>query len=401
MERGKARLSRRFSLCAVMQAITNCGSISRASLARQTGLSKQTISAIVQQLVEDGWVTRTGRTKGPVGRSASTYEVVPGAAHIASVDLGGTKVRVSIANLACSIVAERKEATDPRGGVAVVEQIARMCRAAASDGGGISPRLAVIGVPGVPDQSTGMIKSSPNVAGLDKIDMAAELEARLGLAVIVENDINLAVLGEQWVGHGADVDDMALVYVGTGIGAGLVINGSLVRGSSGAAGELGYLPLGADPFDPASQDTGALECHTATHGISSRYRALTGKDLTVPDIFGRAGSGEKDAAQVLDDTAQTLAQALASICAVTDPAVVVMGGSIGQRAELVDMTSAHLRKCFPRPVEVIPSDLGTRAPLVGGVLVALTRLHSMLFAEDLAGVEITLPQPRLQAAGGS
>ena len=118
------RISRKFSQRAVMEAIVQSGPISRASIAKQTGLSKQTISEIVRQLELDGWVQETGRTSGHVGRTAVTYELMPDAAYIAAVDLGGTKMRVAIADLACQVFAEEVAPTDQRGGQFVVDQIA-------------------------------------------------------------------------------------------------------------------------------------------------------------------------------------------------------------------------------------------------------------------------------------
>ena len=129
------RISRQFSQRAVMEAIVQNGPISRASIAKQTGLSKQTISEIVRQLEIDGWVQETGRTSGHIGRSAVTYELIPDAAYIAAVDLGGTKVRVAIADLACQVFAEEVAPTDKRGGRCVVEQIAALCWQAADRNG--------------------------------------------------------------------------------------------------------------------------------------------------------------------------------------------------------------------------------------------------------------------------
>lgn len=110
-----------------MEVIVQGGSVSRASIAKQTGLSKQTISEIVRQLEEEGWVQETGRTSGHVGRTAVTYELVPSAAYIVAVDLGGTKVRVAICDLSSHVFAEETEPTHPAGGQAIVAQIAALC----------------------------------------------------------------------------------------------------------------------------------------------------------------------------------------------------------------------------------------------------------------------------------
>src|SRR5262245_18061136 len=114
------RISRQFSQRSVMETIVQGGPISRASIAKQTGLSKQTISEIVRGLEQEGWIQETGRTSGHVGRTAVTYELVNDAAYIVAVDLGGTKVRVALTDLACRIFAEAPASTDARGGQLLV-----------------------------------------------------------------------------------------------------------------------------------------------------------------------------------------------------------------------------------------------------------------------------------------
>lgn len=396
-------ISRRLSLCAVMQAITNCGPISRASISKQTGLSKQTVSEIALQLETEGWIRETGKTSGHVGRSAVTYEIVPEAAYSAIVDLGGTKVRVSVADLSCRIIGEMSAPTDPAGGMAVVKQIARLCREAVEANGIDIAKLffAVVGVPGVPDPVSGRIGMAPNIRDVDAIDFASELETALGVGVQVENDVNLAVLGEHWIGHGADVDDLAFVSLGTGIGSGLVIGGELVRGASGAAGELGYLPFGSDPFDPASFKAGALERYAGSVGIRERYAALAGQPKSVPEIFDLAAGGDASALAILEETARLVARAIATIGAVVNPTLVVLGGSIGQRPELAAMIREALSQCYPFPLRLEISELGQHAALIGGAAIGLTRLHQMLFANGLQGVSIVLPQPEPQFLTGA
>ena len=185
-----------------MEAVLQRGPISRASISKQTGLSKQTISEIMRHLEDAGWVVETGRTAGHVGRSAVTYEVVPDAAFVAAVDLGGTKVRIGLSDLRGAIVGEAAELTRPEGGQAVVDQIARLCRetAAAAGVAGERIRIAVAGVPGAPDPATGRVRLAPNIPGFDRMDVATALEAALGCDVLLENDVNLAVQGEAWLG---------------------------------------------------------------------------------------------------------------------------------------------------------------------------------------------------------
>ncbi len=388
--------SRQVSLCMAMQAIIHCGPISRASISKQTGMSKQTVSELVRILEEEGWVRETGRTSGHVGRSATTYELIPDSAFMAAVDLGGTKLRVAIVDLAGSVIAEVVAPTHPAGGEAVAMQIGELIEAAAREGKVDRARVqqTVVGCPGVPDQATGQVRFAPNIAGIDSFDFRAAVARATGTQVLLENDVNLAVLGEQWLGAGQGIEHLAFIALGTGIGAGLIVNGALLRGATGAAGELGYLPFGADPFDAESLRVGAFERVTATHGIRSAYQAATGRALEVPAIFAAASDGDAAARAVLDGVARQLARAVATLGAVIAPEVVILGGSIGTRPEIIAATEAELARCFPFPIRIVPSRLGNHAALSGAVAIGLTELHTALFAQSAPGAVVTLPVPK-------
>ncbi|MBX9455393.1 MAG: ROK family transcriptional regulator [Rhizobium sp.] len=387
------RISRQFSQRAVMEAIVQSGPISRASIAKQTGLSKQTISEIVRQLELDGWVQETGRTSGHIGRTAVTYELIPDAAYIAAVDLGGTKVRVAIADLACQVFAEEVAPTDKRGGKFVVEQIASLCWLAA-DHNGIPReriRIAVVGAPGAPEEATGRILLAPNIPGLDTMDVRSALETALGFDVSLENDVNLCVIGENWLGQGQGIDNLAYIAVGTGIGGGLMVGGQLVRGAGNAAGELGFLPFGADPFDPESLRSGAFERVVASMGIMERYEKRTGIAATVPAVFERAASGDPDAAEILDETARYLARGIGAIAAIANPEKVILGGSIGLREELISRVKTFMPQCFPYPIQIEASALGAHAAIVGAAAIGLGQLHNALFGAVAPNSRMSLP----------
>jgi len=347
----------------------------------------------MRELESDGWVQESGRTGGHVGRTALNYELVPDAAYIVSVDLGGTKVRVAISDLAYHISAEEIAPTDEAGGQAVINQIAALC-AKAMEHKKIARerlRLAVVGVPGAPDPATGRVMLAPNIPGFDAMDVTTALEMALGLDVIIENDVNLAVVGESWLGEGQGIDDLAYVAVGTGIGSGLILGGHLVRGARHAAGELGFLPFGADPFDSESLRIGAFERVAASIGIKQAYRALSGEAVSVPAIFERAGAGDTHAREVLDELAKYIARGIGAIAAITNPQKVVIGGSIGMRPELVTRIRKFLPLCFPYPVEISASALGAWAAIIGGTAVGLEHLHNVLFGAQPPEHRVTLP----------
>ena len=385
--------SRRLSLCSVMQTIIHDGPISRARIARETGLSKQTVSEIVFGLERAGWVRETGRTRGHVGRSATTYETVGSAAGVVVVDLGGTKVHCAISDLAGNILEDLVEPTDPQGGVAVARQIARLSYAVADRNQFAFDRikLAVVGVPGVPDQVTGAVRLAPNIPGLNEIDFRTVLQDAVGIPVHLENDVNLSIIGEHWVGSGAGERDLVFIAVGTGIGAGVMINGKLLHGAAHAAGELGYLPIGADPFEAESQRAGALERVVAANGIMNRYLDRAGRRAEVPEIFDAAAEGDEIASAVLDETACYLAWAITAVCVIVNPAKVILGGSIGSRPEMARRIRSILPRHVPVATVIETSGLGSYAALAGGAALGFEKVHTLLFSEGHPGVRLSLP----------
>ncbi|MGN6100476.1 MAG: ROK family transcriptional regulator [Devosia sp.] len=379
-------VARQISTHAVTQAILSAGPTSRADLAKRTGLSKQTISDVVRALEDEGWLRPLGRTSGKPGRSAILYEINARAALCAVIDLGGTKVSVAIGDLLGDILAEGLEETDPRGGRHVVDQIARQVRDLSGRVGLAKGalRLAVLGTPGVFHPETGRIEVAPNVPGLGEIDVPQLLRAAIGARVVIENDVNLAARGEQWRGHGAGMRNFVFIALGTGIGMGIIADGRLLRGARGAAGEIGYLPIGGDPYNPAGFALGTLETAVGSVAIAERYAGYGGRPGTVVrDIFGALGQGDGAAAASLEETARLLAPAIAAVAATLDPQVVILGGSIGARPEMLDLIRHYLPRCTPYPPPVEISVLGSRATLIGALAVAVERMHDELFGVAL------------------
>lgn len=392
-------ISRQVSTYEVMTAVLEKGPISRADISRETGLSKQVASEIVRQLEQAGWIEESGMERGKVGRAAVLYRIVPNSAYIVGVDLGGTKLTVAIADMAGEIVAEKTVPTAPEGGKVVIDQITSLCRRLADDARAEWDKvhLAVVGTPGVLDASTGFIEFAPNIRGFDNVRVLDELRAGLGIEVFLENDVNLAAIGERWSGAGQGVDDLVFIALGTGIGQGIIINGKLLRGASGFAGEIGYLPLGAEPFSEAAKNTGSFELSVGSLAIVGLYEELGGERHTVQELFERAHAGEERANAVLEELASRLALGVASTCALLDPAKVVFGGSIGSRPELIDRVNRILPQCMRRPPPLVTSSLGTRAGIVGAVARALEELHELTHGSGL--IQAGPPAPTLTMAG--
>jgi predicted NBD/HSP70 family sugar kinase len=289
---------------------------------------------------------------------------------VVGVDVGGTKISAAVATTDGAILRESTTATDPVGGLAVVEQVRRqvdeLCQPL-----GFSAADAVsigVGIAGVLDPG-GLVTDAPNV-GLDGHALKLALDDRLSHDVIVDNDVNAAALGEHRHGHGRSVTNLAFIAVGTGIGLGLIVGGSVVRGSRGAAGEIGHLPFGADLLDQRNHRRGPLEESASGAAIAARYREKAGTSLSVPEIFELAVAKDAAASAVLDDEAGLLAQAIVAIVAVVDPAMVVLGGGVGSQPLLVDLVRPWLQRFGHSTVDVRLSKLGPRATMIGAIELA-------------------------------
>lgn len=385
----------------VMEAIIRRGTCSRSQIADDTGLSKPTVSEIITALEVEGLVQQVGRTSGGAGRNAALYGLHGGAGFTIGIDLGGTKVRGAIADLHGTLLAEDVEPTDTRGGSHVVEQINRLCRRLAAAVGPKTMglvRSVAVGSPGVLHPETGRIDLSFNIPTFGDVHLRDELAAALDVPVTIENDVNMAALGERWAGLASEARNFVFIAVGTGIGMGVVADGELRRGESGASGEISYLPIGGDPQDPENRRKGTFEEVVAGAAIVRRYREQAARsDGTpydnVPAIFAAAAEGNAVAIQTIRAVADDLALGIAAAVAVLDPGLVILGGGIGSERILADEVIDAVPKVTPLGARVVVSDLGHRASLVGAVSVGLRAAHEALF---MAGTAQRWPLPAPQ-----
>src|ERR1700742_272061 len=189
-----------------------------------------------------------------------------------AADLGGTKLAAAMADAQGRILAELTEPTDPRGGAHVAEQITGCAdRLAQSAGIEVSrTRHVMVGVPGAIDPRTNGVSLIPNIAGFQDFDVLGYLRGRFGSQVAIENDVNLAMIGEQALGCARGCHNAAFLSLGTGVGLGLLIDGKLFRGARGAAGEIADLPIPLDPPSQGLSSSGPFELEVGSLEIVDR-----------------------------------------------------------------------------------------------------------------------------------
>jgi len=362
----------------LLQHIRQLGRCSRAELARVSGLSKPTVSLALANVERSGLVREAGQRTGMPGRSAVLYEVRPEAGYVLGLDIGRQYLRGALADLTGAAIAKsalRARASSTSDRVAELVGLAdELCAGAGIDRSAVTQ--TVIGAPGVYDPRHNTITLAGELASWGKPAVIKGLRDAFGEQLVVENDADAATLAERAHGHGRDVGTFAFVHIGTGIGMGLVIEGNLHRGVHGVAGEIAFMPIsagqGSDPED--ARRRGALEAAgSAAAVVRAARRAGMRGPVSARRVFEAAQAGDERAAAVVAGEAELIARAICAIITVIDPALVVLGGGIGQAPGFAAAVEAELRKLSPVTPQVRVSALGTEA-IVDGCLAAGTEL---------------------------
>jgi predicted NBD/HSP70 family sugar kinase len=380
---GTPSLLRAINARTILELIQRRGPVSRAQVARDSGLSKPTVSLGLAALLEGELVRAVGRSSGGRGPSAVLYELNPEAGWVAGIDVGRRWLRAAVADVTGTIVARRHERARVSSARALIGQIGAIARGLAEDAGiGWDQVVHVtVGSPGVFEPTRGAVTLAPNLPGWGRHGLVEALHGELGARVGVENDVNLAAVGERWKGLGRGVRDFGFLSIGTGVGMGLVLGGELYRGSRGAAGEVGYLPIGSDPHDPHVRRRGAFEEATNAAGVvrTAREAGVSGP-LTPQKVFALARRGDPTACEVVATEARRLALGLAVVVAVVDLELVILGGGVGGNADLLlEPVERELRALSPLRPRLAVSALGEDAVLQGAVATALAAAQDWLF----------------------
>jgi glucokinase len=281
--------------------------------------------------------------------------------YVAGVDLGGSNLRLALA---------------------VIQLVSRGAKSMLLEVGAPPDALRsiAIGVPGITDVDKGIVIAASYLMGWRDVPLRAMVEKELNVKAFVDNDVNMAALGEQGSGNAKDAKDFVFLAIGTGIGAGIVINGKLHRGSSWSAGEIGYMLVPGVAEIPAKNDEpGALESMIGGAGIKAQWQKLcNGKRATLPtefnatEIFDRALDGNPQAQALLHQSATMLAQAIYNISLVLNCPLFLLGGTVGMHPALRDAAQNMLDQWFvPGSPRLVRSTLGTDAQLLGCIRAAL------------------------------
>jgi predicted NBD/HSP70 family sugar kinase len=376
------------NLRAITALLGSGGPQSRADLARGSGLSRTTVSSLVSELLLGGLVVETEDRgtphKGGSGRPPLLVALAVRPGGVAGVDIGHRHVRVAVSDRSAAILAEVEEITDtdPHGAT-TLDLAADLVRRAASQAGTPVEDLLCVGlcVPGPIDRRSARVDHAV-LPGWHDLAPADELSHRLGLRVVVDNDANLGAMAEHQHGAGRGSADLLYVKLASGVGAGLVLGGRLHRGATGLAGEVGHVLAreGGDVCRCGSR--GCLETEVSTRRLLELLQPVYGEDLDLAGLLALDASGETAVRRVLTDAGHTAGRVLAGLCTTLNPAIIVVGGSLGSSPTLVEAIRAGVdRYAHPEAAascEVVSGRFGGRAELMGSIALAISR------AADLA-----------------
>lgn len=393
---GSLESLRRLNRLRVIGTLRDHGTISRAEIARRTGLSRSTVSSLVNDLQASGLVVEiadvAGGPRSHGGRPPILLSFDTSAGVAVGINFDHRHVRVAVADLSSRVLAERHRQLDiDHEAEEGLDAAAALVQAALDEAGVDRSRVvgAGVGLPGPIDRATGVVGSSAILPGWVGVTAVDELRERLGVPVLVDNDANLGALAEAAYGAGAGAQDFVYLMLSSGIGAGLILQGRLYRGSVGLAGELGHVLV--DPDGPVCRcgNRGCLETAAAGPALVEQLRRSHGDGLTVRDMLRLAREGDRGCCRVLADAGRAVGSAVAVLCNVLNPSLLVVGGELGGAGELLlDGVRESIRRwalpAAAEALEVVPGALGERAEVLGAVALVVSesdQLSTRLAAE--------------------
>lgn len=361
----------------ILEQLRRAGTASQSELARATGLSRATVLNIVRELADRDLVTLTEGQHS--GRRTVDVSFNPKAGVVVGVDFGHTHLRIAVADLTHQVLAEdmwrlelgHNADDDIR---LVSESLERLLPQAATT---LDRVLGIgLGLPAPVDPQSGEVGSSSILPGWVGVPAAETMSKALGLPVVVDNDANLGALAEMLWGAAQGCEDLVYIKASTGIGAGLVMHGQVYRGAAGTAGEIGHMTIDEAGALCRCGNRGCLESYAGSAALVSLLQASHGPGMDPQRLVQLASEGDPGARRVLADAGRYIGVAVANLCNLIAPQLVVVGGELARGDSLLidPIRSMVARRSIPTAAHtaaIVPGELGERAEVLGGVARAL------------------------------
>lgn len=389
---GSTRLTQRpGELGELFQLLRDGRPRTRAELAQATGQARSTIAARVDQLLASGLVGPAGEASSTGGRPPATFAFRPGARIVLGVDLGATHARLAVTDLASTVLSEHHETIAiAEGPGPVLDRVVALADKLVEQAGRSMDDLVSVGIglPGPVDHESGRPTSPPIMPGWDDCDVPGHVGARLGVPVLVDNDVNVMALGE----HRAEfpeVDHLLFVKVATGIGAGVISDGAIRRGAQGAAGDLGHIavPGGGDVLCRCG-NTGCLEAIASGRAVAAALSEAGLSASSTADVVALVRAGDATAGNAVRDAGRTIGEVLAACVSMLNPSVIVVGGNLAEAGEqlLAGIREVVYRRSLPlatQHLRIVASRTRGRAGVLGASAMAAEHRLSAAAIESL------------------
>ena len=369
----------------VVRVLRDRGTASRAEIARLTGLSRSTVSSLISELQDIGLVVERRATPngaaGQQGRPPVLLGLDRSAGALVGLDFSHADIRVAVSDLSRTILAERVIEMDvDHAGLSALDAAAELVRDALDEADIPIARVlgAGMGLSGPLDHEHDTVHRSAILPTWGGIHPGAELDRRLDIPVHIETDANLGALAEVTRGAARGVQDAVYLMIAAGIGAGVIVGGRLVHGAGGTAGELGHVMVDDDGPICRCGNRGCLETVAAGPAIISLLAPAYGAGLTLDEVLRMVEAGEAGPVRAVTDAGHAVGRAVAALCNVLNPEAVIIGGELSAAGDaLLDPIRTSIERHAIRPaaddVKVVRSELGERAEVLGGLILASQR----------------------------
>ncbi len=365
----------------VLGVLRERGRISQADIARVTGLSRTTVHTLVSELKDSGVVHEVESSAREIkgGRPAVQLMLQESSLTVVGIDFGHSHVQVAVADIAHNVLAERRCDLDVnRDARTALDTAARMVDEVLDEGrvDRKSVIAAGIGIPGPVDRGRGTAGSATILPGWTGVQIGQEMQERLGIPVEIENDANLGALAEMTWGAGRECSNFAYIKAATGIGAGVVIDGRLLHGASGTAGEIGHTTLDESGALCYCGNRGCLETVASGPAIVALVSSGQPEILTLGQVIELATSGDARCRRAISDAGREIGVAVAGLCNLINPERVIVGGLLSRAGELLlqpvrESIRRHAVFAAAERVEVVAAAFVERAELLGSLALAL------------------------------
>jgi predicted NBD/HSP70 family sugar kinase len=353
--------------------------VTRADLARHTGLARSTVAQRVDALLASGLVVEAGGTASTGGRPPTVLAFNHDAGVVLVADLGATHARMAVSDLAGTPLVEAAEDLDiGLGPNDVLTRVATRFDTLLDRTGHsrADVRGIGIGVPGPVEFASGRPVNPPIMPGWDGFDIPGWFADSHAAPVLVDNDVNIMARGEHWM-HWRETSHLLMVKVGTGIGCGIVADGHIHRGARGAAGDIGHIrATSSDEVICRCGNVGCLEAIAGGQALADRLTAAGAAAANSRDVVRLVRDGDATAIRMVRDAGRTLGEVLAGTVNFFNPAVIVIGGDIAEAHEqlLAGVREGIFSRSLPlatRDLRIVPSRLGDRAGVIGAAITAI------------------------------